>query len=156
MPLRQVLSTGGDATLGVAAYFPKLSGLACFLLVLEPRGIVEPHTHPNAAELNYVINGKIRFTVFEPSGEVETSEISQGQVFFVPPGYFHYLENPDSVNGANVTSFFSRESPEFLGVVGSLSAFSNEVLASVFDKDLRFFGNLPRLEKNVFIALGTD
>jgi oxalate decarboxylase len=58
-------------------------------------GIVEPHTHPNAAELNYVINGKIRFTVFGPNGEAETSEISQGQVFFVPPGYFHYLENPD-------------------------------------------------------------
>jgi oxalate decarboxylase len=146
---------GGSAALGMATYFPILSGLACFLLVLEPRGIVEAHTHPNAAELNYVINGKVRFTVFGPSGEVETSEISQGQVFFVPHGYFHYLENPDTVNGGNVASFFSSESPEFLGIVGGLSAFSNEVLASVFNKDLRFFGNLPRLEKNVFIASGT-
>ncbi|MFI5425322.1 MAG: cupin domain-containing protein, partial [Nitrososphaerales archaeon] len=53
-----------------------------------PSGIVEPHTHPNAAELNYVINGKVRFTVFGPNGEAETSEIGQGQVFFCTPWIF--------------------------------------------------------------------
>lgn len=125
-----------------------------FLIGLKPGGIVEPHTHPNAAELNYVINGKVRFTVFDPSGEVETSEISQGEVFFIPRGYFHYLENPDNVSGGSVTSFFGNERPEFIGLVGGLSAYSNEVLGSVFTKDPKFFSNLPRLEKNVFIASG--
>jgi oxalate decarboxylase len=135
--------------------FPILAGLACFLLVLKPSGIVEPHTHPNAAELNYVINGKVRFTVFGPNGEAETSEIGQGQVFFVPPGYFHYLENPDNLNGNNVVSFFGNANPEFIGIVGGLSAYSNEVLGSIFNKDPKFFSNLPRLDKNVFIASGT-
>jgi cupin len=65
-----------------------LAGLALLLIGLKPGGVVEPHTHPNAAELNYVINGKVRFTVFDPSGEVETSEVSQGQVFFVPVDIF--------------------------------------------------------------------
>ena len=143
------------AALGMANDFPILAGLACFLLILKPRGIVEPHTHPNAAELNYVINGKVRFTVFGPNGEAETSEISQGQVFFVPPGYLHYLENPDYVNGNNVVSFFGNARPEFIGIVGGLSAYSNEVLGSVFSKDPKFFSNLPRLDKNVFIASGT-
>ena len=78
----QIQTPGGTAALGMANNFPILTGLACFLLVLKPSGIVEPHTHPNAAELNYVINGKVRFTVFGPNGEAETSEISQGQVFF--------------------------------------------------------------------------
>jgi len=151
----QIQTPGGSATLGLANDFPILAGLACFLLVLKPSGIVEPHTHPNAAELNYVINGKVRFTVFGPNGEAETSEISQGQVFFVPSGYFHYLENPDNVNGNNVVSFFGNESPEFIGIVGGLSAYSNEELSSVFNKDSKFFGNLPRLHKNVFIASGT-
>jgi oxalate decarboxylase len=151
----QIQTPGGTAALGTATYFPTLAGLALFLIGLKPSGIVEPHTHPNAAELNYVINGKVRFTVFGPSGEVETSEIGQGQVFFVPAGYFHYLENPDNVNDGNVASFFGNENPEFIGRVGGLSAYSNEVLGSVFTKGPKFFSNLPRLEKNVFIASGT-
>jgi len=151
----QIQTPGGTGALGTATYFPILAGLALFLIGLKPSGIVEPHTHPNAAELNYVINGKVRFTVFGPNGQVETSEIGQGQVFFVPAGYFHYLENPDNVNGSNVLSFFGNENPEFIGLVGGLSAYSNEVLGSVFTKDPKIFSNLTRLEKNVFIASGT-
>ena len=112
-----------------------------FLIDLKPSGIIEPHTHPNAAELNYVINGKVRCTVFSPNGEVETSEISH--VFFVP-GYFHYLENPDNVNGCIVASFFGNENPEFIGLAGGLSAFSDSVLSSVFK-------TLPRVDNNVLI-----
>ena len=151
----QIQTSGGTGALGSITYFPILSGLALFLIGLKPSGIVEPHTHPNAAELNYVINGKVRFTVFGPNGKVETSEIGQGQVFFVPPGYFHYLENPDNANGGNVASFFNNENPEFIGLVGGLSAYSNEVLGSVFTKEPEFFISLPRQEKNVFIASGT-
>ena len=141
--------------MGTATFFLILSGLALFLIRLKPSGIVEPHTHPNAAELNYVVNGKVRFTVFGPSGEVESSEIGKGQVFFVPSGYFHYLENPDNVNGSDIASFFNNESPEFIGLAGGLSAYSNEVLGSTFNKDPKFFSSLPRLDKDVFIASGT-
>jgi oxalate decarboxylase len=148
----QIQTPGGTGALATASTFPILAGLALFLIVLKPSGIVEPHTHPNAAELNYVTNGKVLFTVFGPNGEVDTSKIGQGQVFFVPPGYFHYLENPDNVNGSNVLSFFGNENPEFIGLVGGLSSYSNEVLGSVFTKDPKFFSNLPRLQKNVFIA----
>ena len=151
----QIQTPGGTGALGIATSFLILAGLALFLIGLKPSGIVEPHTHPNAAELNYVINGKVRFTVFGPNGQLDTSEIGQGQAFFVPAGYFHYLENPDNVNGGNVLSFFGNENPEFIGLVGGLSTYSNEVLGSVFTKDPKFFSNLPRLEKNVFIASGT-
>ena len=48
---------------------------------------------------------KYVYTIFSPNGEVETSEIGQGHVFFVPAGYFHYLENSDNVNGGKVASF---------------------------------------------------
>jgi hypothetical protein len=42
-----------------------------------------------------------------------------------------------------------------IGIVGGFSTYSNEVLGSIFNKDPKFFGNLPRLDKNVFIASGT-
>jgi oxalate decarboxylase len=151
----QIQTPGGTGSLGMVSDFPILSGLALFLIYLNPTGIVEPHTHPNAAELNYVINGKVRFTVFGPSGEVETSEIGKGQVFFVPSGYFHYLENPDNLSAGTVASFFNNENPEFIGIVGGLSSYSNEVLGSVFNKDPNSFSSLPRQVKNIFIASGT-
>jgi oxalate decarboxylase len=58
----QIQTLGGTGVLGTATSFPILRGLALFLIDLKPSGIIEPHTHPNAAELNYVINGKVRCT----------------------------------------------------------------------------------------------
>ena len=151
----QIQTSGGTGKLGMADDFPILKGLALFLIDLKPTGIIEPHTHPNAAELNYVINGKVRFTVFGPSGQVAASEIGKGQVFFVPAGYFHYLENPDIMSAGTVASFFNSENPEFIGLVGGLSAYSNQVLGSVFSKEPESFNSLPRQVKNIFIASGT-
>ena len=88
-------------------------------------------------------------------GRLRHLKLVKVKSFLSPPGYFHYLENPDNVNGSNVLSFFGNENPEFIGLVGGLSAYSKEVLGSVFTKDPKFFSNLPRLEKNVFIASGT-
>lgn len=152
----QVQTPGGTAVLGSIPYFPILKGLSVFLLNLRPKGIVEPHTHPNAGELNYVIEGKARFTVYGPNKNTETSEIGKGKVFFVPAGYFHYLENSDDGNNSIIASFFGNESPEFIGLVGGLSSYSDEVLGAVFNTDQKIFSNLPRLVKNVLIAPGTN
>ena len=140
---------------GSTPYFPVLSGLSV-LYELEPSGIIEPHTHPNAGELNYVIEGKVRFTILGPKGEIEKNEMRKGQVFFVPAGYFHYLENLDSSRIGTVASFFSNESPQFLGLVGGLSSYSNTVLGAMFNKDSDFFNGLPRLVKNVLVAARTN
>lgn len=151
----QIQTSGGIARLGSIPYFPILKGLSVFVLDLEPRGIIEPHTHPNAGELNYVIEGKVRFTILGPKNEIETNEMKKGQVFFVPAGYFHYLQNSDGSNRGTVASFFSNESPQFIGLVGGMSSYSNDVLGAMFDKDTEYFNDLPRLVKNVLIAAGT-
>jgi oxalate decarboxylase len=132
----QISSLSGSMTIMNADNLPILIGMGAALLCLKKGGVQEPHWHPNAGELNYVIEGKVRFTVFRPNGKVETDEIGKGQVFFVPAGYFHYLENPDEVNGGSVASFFGNENLEFIGLVGGLSSFSNEVLGATFNKIL--------------------
>jgi len=88
-------------------------------------------------------------------GRLRHLKLVKVKYFLYPPGYFHYLENPDNVNGNIVVSFFGNENPEFIGIVGGLSAYSNEVLGSIFNKEPKFFSNLPRLDKNVFLASGT-
>jgi oxalate decarboxylase len=65
---------------------------------LKPNGIREPHWHPNAAELDYVIDGRAGMTILSPGGSVDTFDVSPSQIVFISPAYFHYIENPDSIN----------------------------------------------------------
>src|SRR6185312_15548952 len=87
---------GGTVSLGNANNFGILSGLACYLLTLKPKGIREPHWHPNAAELDYVIAGRGRMTIFSPGDHVDTFEVGPGEIVFIPSAYFHYIENVNS------------------------------------------------------------
>ena len=54
-----------------------------------------------------------------------------------------------------MASFFNNENPEFIGIVGGLSSYSDEVLGSVFNKEPNSFSTLPRQIKDIFIASGT-
>ena len=150
----QVQTTGGTVALGNANTFPILNGLACYSLRLKPNGIREPHWHPNAAELDYVIEGRARMTILSPGGSVDTFDVSPGQIVFIPPAYFHYIENPDSINNMHFAVFFGHEKPEDIGISGALSAYSNEVLAAVFNLDPTLFDKLPKLEEDVFVVTG--
>jgi oxalate decarboxylase len=150
----QVQTTGGTVALGNANTFPILNGLACYSLRLKPNGIREPHWHPNSAELDYVIEGRARMTILSPGGSVDTFDVSPGQIVFIPPAYFHYIENPDSINNMHFAVFFGHEKPEDIGISGALSAYSNEVLAAVFNLDPTYFDKLPKLEQDVFVVTG--
>jgi oxalate decarboxylase len=150
----QVQTAGGTVALGNANTFPILNGLACYSLRLKPNGIREPHWHPNAAELDYVIEGRAQMTILSPGGSVDTFEVSPGQIVFIPPAYFHYIENPDSINNMHFAVFFGHEKPEDIGISGALSAYSNEVLAAVLNLDSTLFDKLPKLEEDVFVVTG--
>jgi oxalate decarboxylase len=72
---------------------------------------------------------------------------------FIPPGYLHYIENYDREKVTHFVVFFGHERPEDIGISGSLSAYSNEVLAAIFNTDLGLFDSL-RHDEDVFIISG--
>jgi len=150
----QIQTAGGRVSLGNASNFPILSGLACYSLFLSARGIREPHWHPNAAELDYVIEGRAKMIILSPGGAVDSFEIGAGEIVFIPPGYFHYIENTDAEKETHFVVFFSHERPEDIGISGSLSAYSNEVLAAIFNTDPRKFDYFIRHDEDVFIVSG--
>lgn len=150
----QIQTAGGTIALGNANSFPILNGLALYSLRFKPGGIREPHWHPNAAELDYVIDGKARITIFSPDGTGNTFDVGPGQIVFIPSAYFHYIENIDPANTTHFLVFFNSERPEDTGISGALSSFSNEVLAAVFNSDPALFNTLPRLEQDVFLISG--
>jgi oxalate decarboxylase len=67
--------------------FPILSGQAAsaVLTVLRPGGIREPHWHPSAWEVNYVISGEARWSVVEPEDYHDTFQARAGDLVFLPP-----------------------------------------------------------------------
>jgi oxalate decarboxylase len=130
-----------------------LKRLALFSLRIAKNGVREPHWHPNATELNYVIEGKARLTILSPSGDVDSFELLPNQGSIIPAGYFHHIENigPKELH---MTVFFNNALPDDIGLSGALSAYSAETLASLFGVKPEFFAELPHFEKDRMIVSG--
>ena len=149
-----VQSKGGTVSLGNANNFEILNGLACYLLTLKPKGIREPHWHPNAAELDYVISGRARMTIFSPSDKVDTFEVGPDEIVFIPPGYFHYIENLESNEDMQFAVFFNDERPEDIGISGAFGGYSNDVLGSLFGVETKVLDSLPKYPEDLFVVAG--
>jgi len=147
-----VQTKGGTVSLGNADNFGILSGLACYLLTLKPKGVREPHWHPNAAELDYVISGRARMTIFSPGDIVDTFEVGPGEVVFIPSAYFHYIENVDDSEDMQFAVFFNHERPEDIGISGAFGAYSNEVLGSIFGLQPKILEALPKYQEDLFVV----
>jgi oxalate decarboxylase len=147
-----VQSKGGTISLGNADNFGILNGLACYLLTLKPKGIREPHWHPNAAELDYVISGRARMTIFSPGDQVDTFEVGSNEIVFIPPAYFHYIENVNSDEDMQFAVFFNHEHPEDIGISGAFGAYSNEVLGSIFGLEPKILDALPKYQEDLYVV----
>ena len=119
---------------------------------MKPKGIREPHWHPNAAELDYVISGRDRMTIFSPGDKVNTFEVGPNEIVFVPPVYFHYIENVNSNEDMQFAVFFNHEMPEDIGISGAFGAYSNEVL-DVWSR-FKILDSLPKYQEDVFVVTG--
>ena len=152
-----VQTKGGTASFATANNFEIVYGIACALLTLKHKGIREPHWQPNAAELDYVISGRARMTIFGSGDSVDTFEVGPGEIVFIPPTYFHYIENiGDNADDDDMqfAIFFNHERPEDLGISGSFGAYSNEILASVFRMQTTPLASLPKYQEDLFIVAG--
>ncbi len=152
----QIQTAGGTVAKANTNSFSILSGsnLSLFSLIMKPNGIREPHWHPNASELGYVLDGLARLIILNPGGNVDTFEIGPGEIYFVPMGFFHYIENLDSNKNMHFAIFFGSDNPGDIGISGSLSAYSNEILGATFNLDPSYFNNLPRVSQDVLVVSG--
>lgn len=152
----QIQTPGGTVAKANTNSFPILNGsnLSLFSLIIKPDGIREPHWHPNASELGYVLDGLARLIVLNPGGNADTFEVGPGDIYFVPTGFFHYIENLDSSKNMHFAIFFGSDSPGDIGISGSLSAYSNEVLGATFNLDPSYFNKLPRVSQDVLVVSG--
>lgn len=100
-----------------------------YLAHLDPGGIREPHWHPTAWELNYIVSGTAKWTILgtHPDGEYHNDVFTaeRGDLVFAPTGLFHYFENASTTEPLDVLIVFNTSTAEpddDIGIVGSLNA----------------------------------
>jgi oxalate decarboxylase/phosphoglucose isomerase-like protein (cupin superfamily) len=73
--------------------------------------IREPHWHPNAAEMDYVVTGEVRISVLDPiRHQLLTYHVTPGQVVFVPINWWHWITAiSDEVHVVQVFSSSKRQ-----------------------------------------------
>jgi oxalate decarboxylase len=149
----QIKNNGGSVKISNKSLMPTLEGLTMYSLRLERKGVREPHWHPNAHELNYLIKGKARIALLSPGEQVDAFEMEQGDISFLPKGYYHYIENIGN-EPLQFAVFFNHTMPSDLGLSGSLGAYSNEILASIFKVSPSYFNSMPKYQEDLFIVAG--
>lgn len=111
----------------------------------------EPHWHPETAEMGYIAKGKGRMSIISPSGKVDTYQMKQGDIYFIPKAYPHHIENLSS-SGLQVMIFFDQPMPQDVGFSASLKSFSDEVLASSIQSSKELFTKLTSYYEDLFIV----
>jgi oxalate decarboxylase len=127
--------------------FPILTGqdASAVLALLEPGGIREPHWHPSAWEMDFVITGRLRFTVLETLDYTESFEATAGDLVFLPQGGLHYFENvgEGDANSLIVFNTSATEPRDDIGLVAALSVLPSGVLGAIFGVTPEAFDRIP-------------
>lgn len=146
-----VSNEGGSARVARKDVWPIVERQALYSLELTGQGMREPHWHPNTAELGYIHKGKGRISIQSPAGQVDTFEIQEGDIYFIPKAYPHHIENLRD-SPLHLLIFFDQPMPADIGFTGSVKAYSNEVLMAVLNSPEDLFPSLPTYYKDAFIV----
>ncbi|WP_299864326.1 cupin domain-containing protein [uncultured Hoeflea sp.] len=133
---------GGDFYRANSGNFPVLKDLAIQALDLEPGGIREPHTHPNANQLDYCVSGKGLVGIVGPEGETHYLELNPGDISFVPQGHLHWIENLGDEQ-LKFLVVLSHETPETIEFSEMYSGVPNETLAKMYGLPETVFAGIP-------------
>ena len=141
--------------------FPILQGQkgAVYLVHLDGGGVREPHWHPTAWELNFVISGTARWSMLgtHPNGRYNNQLFEAGphDLVFAPQGFFHYFENASDTDPLDVLVIFNsstQEPNDDIGIVGTINSLPRQVLAACFGVPLSAFDQIPATMEPVVIA----
>lgn len=124
----QITFPAGTAHTAKSALWPVLRDIAMFSVVITPRGMREPHWHPETAEMGYVLSGTGRMTILDPDGSTDTYIIGPGDAYFIPPAYPHHIENVGEDN-FHVLVFFDQASPGDVGYRSLINVYPRDLVA---------------------------
>lgn len=129
-PLTQmsaVASSGGTFVQASKLDFPMAQTMIAAVTVLYPRGIREPHWHPNADEWDYVLSGRAKITIFAGAGKSAVVEVGPGDLGYLPRNAAHAVETVGE-EPFRLLSVFNADNFQAIGVSGLLIGTPDELL----------------------------
>ena len=145
----QVSTPYGARTHVTADDFPILERLSLARLTLEAEGFREPHWHANANELGYCLGGRLLVTIFADPDRHSRFTISPGEMFFVPSGALHALENIGDARAELIVAF-SDERPQDFGFSGSVGMLTPNVIGNAWGLSADALAGLPEGPEDLF------
>lgn len=146
-----IANQGGTARVARNNVWPILQRQALYSLELTGKGMREPHWHPETAELGYIAKGKGRMSILSPSGKIDTYQMEEGDIYFIPKAYPHHIENLKS-SKLHLLIFFDQPMPQDIGFTGSVKSSPDEVLSGVMHCKKEVFESLPTYYEDRFIV----
>ena len=110
-----------------------LTRMSVLELNLNPGGVALPMWHANAAMTGYCTGGEVVVTIHGP-GQTDRFGVRSGEIFHVPQGSVHSLEN-HSGEDVSLRCSLNHGQPETLTLSSSVIATSNEALQSTLSVD---------------------
>lgn len=145
-------SEGGERIKAYSGNFPALKGMSLYKIRLFPRGVREPHWHPNADELGVCLKGSVLVTFYHTYDLKQTFLVEAGQMFFIPSGALHALINVGE-GDAELILQFSSDNPEEFNLASVVDTFPDPVLGNTFGVDKAVFESLKRPLSDRFATL---
>jgi oxalate decarboxylase/phosphoglucose isomerase-like protein (cupin superfamily) len=133
---------GGKFLRASKAKFPALRGLAIQALHLEPGAVREPHSHPNAEQLDYCVTGRAQVGIIGPEGHRQLLDLEQGDISFVPQGFIHWIENTGDAR-LHFLVVLSHEEPLTIELSETLAGLPRSVASKVLGLSEEALAALP-------------
>ncbi|KAM7484291.1 hypothetical protein LguiA_000300 [Lonicera macranthoides] len=126
-------------------------GLAMARVDIAAKGLVPPHAHPRASEVNIFLSGGTLLVGFvNTSNHLFAQKLNPGDLFVFPKGLIHFLYNIDSKVPALVVSGLSSQNPgaqiASLATFASRPAILDEILKKAFKINSQ---DVTRIRKNL-------
>lgn len=139
----QLTTPFGTKTQANKVNFPILRGLALYRLSITESCFREPHWHANADEVGYCLSGKARVTIFVSGNVHARFLVSAGEMYFIPSGSLHAIENLGQ-DPAEFVITFSHEQPEDFGLSGFVGCLSPAVIGNTWGLNQESLEGLTR------------
>jgi oxalate decarboxylase len=122
---------GSGAT---TADIPALFGISTTLMTLGSDVISEPHWHPDADEVCFILSGQVEVGIVGPNGAPQSNMLTSGDLAFMPVNWLHYLDNVGE-EPAQIILFHNATTSIAIGLSHVLSGFPPAILAASYGMD---------------------
>ncbi|CAH1672194.1 cupin domain-containing protein [Chelatococcus asaccharovorans] len=128
-----------------------MKGLSIKKLTLAPGAIRAPHWHANCVELGYCLTGEALVTVLGTRDFYSVFTITAGQMFHIPSGALHCIENIGAAQAEFIIAF-RHERPEDFSLQGTFGAMSDATLGNAYGLPASAFAPMERTTEGAYLV----